>query len=1835
MNKLSFNQIIKVSNKSVKNFLIFTIFLISIMSSSATSIDFQSMEASLQKSDELQNNYEGALNSNIPTKMEEGEKELNLYLEDEKIINSVDKSNSSVQLHENSSMASIQQSIKTSDPSLSENSMNWYDYARNKVNKLTVTGTLQVHAQLAGFNLANTYVAVLNSTGSIISSGLTDSNGNITFTLEEDTYSVIVNQTTNFTRSVVVSASTPKTIVATFGYLAITTQDHTFTPVQALIELRNASTGNLLRNNLNTPANGFLNLSVATGIYNIYGYYNYGQNKNGVAVTEGITNVTFTFGDIVGKFGGLKVKSTGFLAMPLTTSVNIKYYSTGTNIGTKTTLNTNGEAVWTGLAPDVYTITFTESNTKIVYENVQITEDIQTNLSAQFGLLVVYQDNTTNDFVEVYEQGNPTRLVYGWISSTTKLIKFILAPGDYNIAYSSQSHPVIITKGQKVEINDQINTNPQRISVTANPARINANEFTNITVKISDINSDYDSMIFSFTPNVGSVSSQWSRFTKEEEFSVDVIYSAPTTLQTMYVDINVSDSHQGFFTYRIYVSDQVGTIHINSTIFGGGLQGTLFEIFNVYSGTRQTYNWANSTGWYTFTNIPEDEYYLKGHEDNIQITSNFVLSGNDVYYYNFKWATLKINSSALNRELIDTSITVYNQTVGISTSKGKTTTLTGDGTATWYLAEGVYYAKASERNNIFKYDLVLIANQETCNEFKFGVMAVYYLDNNGNPASKLVELYNGTDSGAGRLFYSWTSATTGFFVFILAPHSNYTVRVENNATLQYYYYYNISVLPNQGVYVGQFENHAPTIETYTASPTNVLPNQTTTISIVATDPDILDILTYVYIPSMGSINGDGAVVNYTAPSYFEFYHLNISVIDSGGLFDNITRMLSTRTVNINVHVQDSLGIARPGLLVEIFDWALGTRTSYSWTDSAGNVTFNVLEGFYYIHTTSMNVIVLDTFTADSSTPTYNFTVIFGVLNVNSKKSGNNLEITSIKVYDNSTGSLDESGNTLDTGDGYKRFELRPGIYDITATEANILYKYDITIPSSGTMNITFNWAEVNVTTLGHFSMPLTSLAELYNRTSNTRVTYGWGHTTSGHVQFIVAPSSEYQIRVIEDNTFIQNISTTANQQTDVVAEFGLIVVSDLDPLGNPESGVTYSVLNQTTLVTIKSRATNSNGQVFFTLIPGIYQVGVIYFNVVVNSLQRTDLGNFTNNNPVILSIIASPSRIGPNSSTTIRIEMRDDNYDYNTIQANFVLSTGSLGVLNQGWIQTDKYFFEITYYSPSLYDLYQINISLTDGVGGIVDYMLVVSNGLTALNVHSFSNLYQGIVTSINVYRYSNGDSFTQNTNANGLTTFNLYDDYYFIKATEGNIQFIYDVWVKGGEVVNKTFYWGDLVVFSTGVGGTPLSGTLVEIYEQSDLTTRVTYGWTNVDGFVKFTLYESVYRVILKDTTDIVFDNIEVFSGEELNLGSDVPKISRPIDFSFESGTTGNNVSWLLNDNEPGFYNVTIDGQYVVNVTAWTNGTVVTINVDFLTPGIHFAIITANDTNGLSQSDLVIITVLLSINTKPQFIVNATDLSFELGTTGYTISWTLSDDNPDSYQLFRNNSLIDSGPWESNVPLVFNVDVYPIGSHVFRLSVNDTYGEVLSASATVSLYGIGPRFGSNSSDFSYLVNSTDHTISWTAEDGSPDKFVLRRNGAIMETGTWISNIPMTFSIDGLSIGSHIYELLVNDTYGLSNTSTIIVTVTPLPVFPPTVVMLATDTAEEGNTSHYSQWTLYDEASALINYTVYLNGNFQSEGQLANGSTHTWFLAGYLAPGLWNLTVVATDGDGLTASGAQ
>jgi len=68
--------------------------------------------------------------------------------------------------------------------------------------------------------------------------------------------------------------------------------------------------------------------------------------------------------------------------------------------------------------------------------------------------------------------------------------------------------------------------------------------------------------------------------------------------------------------------------------------------------------------------------------------------------------------------------------------------------------------------------------------------------------------------------------------------------------------------------------------------------------------------------------------------------------------------------------------------------------------------------------------------------------------------------------------------------------------------------------------------------------------------------------------------------------------------------------------------------------------------------------------------------------------------------------------------------------------------------------------------------------------------------------------------------------------------------------------------------------------------------------------------------------------------------------------------------------------------------------------------------------------------------------------------------------------------------------------------------------------------------DVYYKENETGNEISWTATSLNPATYDLYFSGYQIDTGEWYSGIPITISVDSLSIGTHNYTIVVSDYWG-------------------------------------------------------------------------------------------------------
>ncbi|MHA1911224.1 MAG: hypothetical protein ACTSYA_05965, partial [Candidatus Kariarchaeaceae archaeon] len=82
----------------------------------------------------------------------------------------------------------------------------------------------------------------------------------------------------------------------------------------------------------------------------------------------------------------------------------------------------------------------------------------------------------------------------------------------------------------------------------------------------------------------------------------------------------------------------------------------------------------------------------------------------------------------------------------------------------------------------------------------------------------------------------------------------------------------------------------------------------------------------------------------------------------------------------------------------------------------------------------------------------------------------------------------------------------------------------------------------------------------------------------------------------------------------------------------------------------------------------------------------------------------------------------------------------------------------------------------------------------------------------------------------------------------------------------------------------------------------------------------------------------------------------------------------------------------------------------------------------------------------------------------------------------------------------------------------------------------IAPPKINSPDDVYYKVNDTGNKIAWTATDRNPATYSIFFSSYLIESGDWYSGVPISISVDGLSIGTHSYTIVVSDYWGDSVT---------------------------------------------------------------------------------------------------
>ncbi|MHA1694431.1 MAG: hypothetical protein ACTSXT_03315 [Candidatus Helarchaeota archaeon] len=379
-------------------------------------------------------------------------------------------------------------------------------------------------------------------------------------------------------------------------------------------------------------------------------------------------------------------------------------------------------------------------------------------------------------------------------------------------------------------------------------------------------------------------------------------------------------------------------------------------------------------------------------------------------------------------------------------------------------------------------------------------------------------------------------------------------------------------------------------------------------------------------------------------------------------------------------------------------------------------------------------------------------------------------------------------------------------------------------------------------------------------------------------------------------------------------------------------------------------------------------------------------------------------------------------------------------------------------------------------------------------------------------------------------------------------------------------------------------------------------------------------YLCVVNDTVGNT--NQSVINVEVVDITAPI-LLNSPSDIYYAQGATGNVINWTWYDIKPNKYYITRNSS-VIQQNDWNSSDeFILLNVDGLEPGVYYFQCHVNDTSGNSNADevkVIVYNVTLSI-------FGPEDFNYVFGEKDQAIQWiATTTNNPDTYQIYKNGTFIQSGSWNSSIPIILDITGLAIGLYEFNCTVWDVSGDFVYDLVLVNVTPDtrAPSLINSSNDVEIEFGGTGNSIYWTWYDLNPNKYVIKRNGISISSSDWDANISIIENIDGLAIGSYEFVCEINDTFGNSNTYAIYVNVSD--TINPILLNSSSDLSFEVGAIGFSiNWSWNDLNPD--NYEIIDNGTIIDEGNWTALNPIVFGLDG-LGVGLHNFICIVNDTSG-------
>ncbi len=303
------------------------------------------------------------------------------------------------------------------------------------------------------------------------------------------------------------------------------------------------------------------------------------------------------------------------------------------------------------------------------------------------------------------------------------------------------------------------------------------------------------------------------------------------------------------------------------------------------------------------------------------------------------------------------------------------------------------------------------------------------------------------------------------------------------------------------------------------------------------------------------------------------------------------------------------------------------------------------------------------------------------------------------------------------------------------------------------------------------------------------------------------------------------------------------------------------------------------------------------------------------------------------------------------------------------------------------------------------------------------------------------------------------------------------------------------------------------------------------------------------------------------------------------------------------------------------------TIYPQILSEGTWNITLVLQDMSNNTASDSVFITIAGPDSKQPS-ITESPISSANLG-HGTTFQITTTDAFPDKYKLWVGTTLLSSGSWESEVPLIFNVDDIDIlvGANALKIDLIDLADNLVSYQWTLSLSDIdAPTLLAAPPNLILYEHNYTQLIPpyWSVEDldPRPGTFTITLDDVTITEGSWTNaNGSFYLPIPHLLPGTHHYDAYFYDATGNPLHSPV-----DLTLYDITKPAISAIDNIHFDPLYSADWfEYYISELHLAQFSLYRNGTLVDSDPLTEGFPYVFVRIIGISIGSYNYTLVVED----------